>query len=127
MAAVFVSHRSCDASAAIRLAEAIRGAGHSVWIDEWNLTIGSSVIGGMNAGLTAADYVVVCYSEQGIESPWMAREWMSTLARQLEGHPVKILPAVLSGSGAAILADLKHADLAGNWDRGIRDLLAAMG
>jgi hypothetical protein len=127
MAKVFVSHRSKDKPLAVRLAEEIEAAGHSVWIDIREINIGDSIVGKIDSGLSAADYVVLCYSVYGVESPWIVREWASTLARQLEGHGVRILPAILSGGDApAILADVKTADLTADWDDGVVQILRAM-
>ena len=96
-------------------------------MDEWEILIGDSVVERINAGLEKAKYVVVCYSEAGVLSKWMSREWMASLARQLEGHDIKLLPARLSGgTPPAILADIRYADLVADWDRGIKDLLRAM-
>jgi hypothetical protein len=52
---------------------------------------------------------------------------MSTLARQLEGHDVRILPVILSGNSIpAILADIYAADLRADWDEGLRLLLRSI-
>jgi len=60
-------------------------------------------------------------------SPWMSREWMSALARQLDGHGVRLLPLRLSGGEPpALLADIRYADLVADWDRGVQELLAAI-
>jgi hypothetical protein len=127
MANVFISHRGSDAREAERLANEIRNAGHQVWLDVWNINLGDSIVERIDEGLEGATYVVVCYSSSGITSPWMSREWMSTLARQLSGHGVKILPVLLTGGGPpAILADLKYADLVSDWSQGISELLRAM-
>jgi hypothetical protein len=57
----------------------------------------------------------------------MSREWMSTLARQLEGIGVKILPVRFpGGKPPALLADIKYIDLSANWDVGIDQLHAAL-
>jgi len=98
-----------------------------VWLDLWNIKLGDSIIERINEGLAGATYVVVCYSSAGVTSPWMGREWMSALARQLEGHGVKILPVKLTGGGPpAILAGIKYADLVKDWTCGVAELLAAM-
>jgi hypothetical protein len=124
---VFVSHRSSDASAARRLAEALQRAGHNVWLDEWAIDIGDSLVQRMEQGLQGAAYLVLCYSDAGVMSPWISREWMSTLARQLEGHDVRILPVILSGNSIpAILADIYAADLRADWDEGLRLLLRSI-
>jgi hypothetical protein len=52
---------------------------------------------------------------------------MSSLARQLSGQSIKVLPVVLTGGQLpAILADIKHADLVEDWAKGISELLRAI-
>jgi hypothetical protein len=124
---VFISHRTADADAARLLAEELRREGYKVWLDEWEIRIGDSIVERINAGLQDVKYVVICYSEAGVLSKWMSREWMSALTRQLEGHDIKLLPVLLSGRAIpAILADIRYADLVSDWDKGVKDLLKAM-
>lgn len=124
---VFISHRLSDAAPAERLATEIRAAGHQVWLDTWEIALGDSIIERMNEGLTGATYVVVCYSDAGVTSAWMGREWMSALARQLNGAGVKLLPVRLTGGQPpAILADIRYADLVADWGRGVAELLRAI-
>ncbi|MCP3169064.1 toll/interleukin-1 receptor domain-containing protein [Myxococcus qinghaiensis] len=127
MANVFISHRSSDTAEAERLAQAVQAAGHKVWFDDWELNIGDSIVGRMNEGLEGAAYLVLCYSSSGVDSPWMSREWLSALARQMSGPGVKVLPVVLTGGKPpAILADIKYADLVKNWTHGVAELLRAI-
>jgi hypothetical protein len=128
MPTIFLSHRKPDATLAERLAHELEAAGHQVWFDEWKIDIGDSIAELINQGLEGSAYLVLCYSSSGM-SPWVDREWMSTLARQLSGYPVKILPVLLSGDGSsapAILADIKYADLVKDWNKGVQDLLKAI-
>jgi hypothetical protein len=127
MVNVFISHRGCDLAPAERLAEDIERAGHNVWLDEWVIDIGDSIVGRIDGGLGGAAYLVLCYSDAGVMSPWISREWMATLHRQLEGHDVRILPAMLTGDEApAILADIRAADLRTDWDAGLARLLKSI-
>ena len=127
MANVFISHRKSDDSLAEKLAEEVRRDGHQVWFDEWEISVGDSILGRMNEGLEGAAFVVLCYSASGVASPYILREWLPTLDRQLRGHPVKILPVILTGDiPPAILADIKPADLSRDWDEGVRQLLRAI-
>jgi TIR domain len=96
-------------------------------LDEWEIKLGDSIIEKINKGLEGSSYVIVCYSSSGIMSPWMTREWMSTLARQLNTSSVKIIPVLLSGGAPpAILADVKYADLVTDWSRGVSEILVAV-
>lgn len=127
MANVFISYRKADEAQAERLAGEVRRAGHNVWFDEWEVELGDSVVGKMNEGLEGAAYVVVCFSSSGVTSAWMSSEWMSSLARQLDGRGVKLLPVRLTGGDPpAILGDRKYADLLKDWDRGVAALLRAI-
>ncbi len=124
---VFVSHRGGDTQEAERLADEIRNAGHQVWLDVWEIDVGDSIVERINAGLEGATYLVLCYSSSGVTSPWMSREWMSALARQLNGYGVKVLPVLLTGGEPpAILADVKYADLVADWAQGVSELLQAI-
>jgi TIR domain len=127
MANVFISHRKADDQEAERLANQIRNAGHQVWLDEWNIGLGDSIVEKINEGLEGATYVVVCYSSSGVTSAWMGREWYSALSRQLNGAGIKLLPVRLTdGDPPAILADLKYADLVKDWSKGVTELLKAI-
>ncbi|MGW4365879.1 toll/interleukin-1 receptor domain-containing protein [Nocardia takedensis] len=127
MSNVFVSHRGADSAAAERLADDLRHRGHTVWLDVWAIGIGDSIVGQVNKGLEGATFLVLCYSAAGSLSPWMSQEWMSALARQLGGADIRVLPVRLTGGEPpAILADIKYADLIGDWAAGIDALCAAM-
>ena len=126
MANVFISHRSSDSVPADQLAAEIRAAGHKVWLDVWEISIGDQIVGRMDTGLEKSVYLVLCYSADGM-APWISIEWQSALARQLDGHDVKILPVRLTGDKApAILAGTKYADVKKDWKRGVADLLKAI-
>lgn len=126
MANVFISHRRADYREAEKLAEEIRRAGHKVWLDDWAIGPGDSIVGKMDEGLRDADYLVLCYSSSGVSSQWTSREWMSALARQLNGEGIKLIPALLTGGEPpAILADIYYVDLVKDWSGGVASLLNA--
>lgn len=127
MASVFISHRGADQAVAERLAEALRGRGHQVWIDTWEIRVGDSVIEQIDMGLSDSRFLLLCCSDMPSTSPWMGREWMSALARQLEGAKVKVLPVRLTGGSLpTILADVKFADLATDWQSGMDEICRAL-
>jgi molybdopterin-guanine dinucleotide biosynthesis protein A len=127
MASVFMSHRGPDKAPATRLAESLRDAGHDVWLDVWEIELGDSIIAKIDQGLSGAAYVVLCLADAGVDAPFISREWMATLARQLDGAGVKLLPVRLTGGvPPAILADIRYADLVADWDAGIHEVLRAI-
>jgi len=127
MANVFISHRSDDAAVAERLAHEIRSHGHQVWLDVWEIQPGDSIVERIGIGLEGASYLVLCYSAAGVLAAWFNREWMSALARQLNGHKIRILPVRLTGGEPpAILVDIRYADLVKNWATGVGELLRSI-
>ena len=127
MANVFLSHRTADLVLARQLADDLRTAGHTVWLDDDEVGVGDSIVEEIEKGIGGATYLVLCLSSFGVTAPWTAREWMSTLARQLNGVNVKILPVRLTGHEVpAVLADLRHADLVADWGTGLAELTAAL-
>ena len=126
MANVFISHRGADAGLAEKLSLEIQAAGHSVWLDIWEINIGDQIIEKMNQGLSGSSYVVLCYSSLGM-APWMNIEWAAALSAQLNGKNVKVLPVRLTGTDApAILEGTKYADLIKDWKFGVAELLRAI-
>jgi TIR domain len=127
VAKVFISHRGADIALAERLASDLSLKGnHQVWLDAWNINVGDSIVARINDGLAAEVSLVLCLSAIDT-SPWMDAEWMSALARKLNGEKVKLLPVRLSGGKLPpILGDLKYADLTVDWDRGVAVLLKAL-
>ena len=127
MGNVFISHRGGDIPQAEQLATEVQNAGHNVWLDEWEIEIGDSIVEKMNSGLSGSTYLIMCMSKDGVETQWMGREWYSTLAAQMNGHNVKLLPAILTGGEPpALIRDLKYANLAKDWNSELVKLLAAI-
>jgi hypothetical protein len=128
MARVFISHRGCDSVPAERLALEIRQAGHDVWLDAWEFSVGRSIIDRMNDGLSKATHLLLCYSSSGVDTEWIKREWQPALALQLSGKNIRVLPVCLTGGEPpAILADIYYLDLVSNWNAGIQNLLTELG
>lgn len=123
MARVFISHRGSDTSEAEKLAFALKVLGHVVRFDAWELVTGDSILGWMDEATGSAGFLALCYSTVGVDAPWISREWLSALGRQLEGHPITVLPVRLTGTdGPAIIADLKAADWMADPAQAVSDL-----
>ena len=124
MAEIFVSHRGDDTKEAEQLALELRRSGHDVWLDKWEIELADSIVEKMQRGLDSAKYLIVCCSDSGVCVPWMSREWMSALARQLNGEDIKLLPVLLTGGyPPAILKDIKYVDLTNDWQNGVNQIL----
>lgn len=128
MSRVFISYPSEYAEQAGRLVVGLRAYGHDVWWDVEKINIGDSVVAALDTALAESSYLVLCIGQSDRSTPWRDVEWMSTLARQVSGAQIKILPALITRRPRtpAILSDLAYADLAADWDEGVRRLDKAM-
>ena len=70
---IFLSHASEDKDFARPLAEAL-SATHNVWFDEYELTVGDSLVGKIDEGLKKADFGVVVLSRFFFAKKWPRAE-----------------------------------------------------
>jgi TIR domain len=127
VARVFISYNREDRSYADRLAAALRDQGHDVWADAFMVGAGDSLVQRIEGGMTGTSFLVLLFSSAP-SSPWMDREWMWALSRQLHQAHVRILPVRLAGGTVpSILADTSYVDLATDWQHGVDVLAEAIG
>lgn len=88
---VFVSHASEDKDVARPLAEALRAAGLSVWFDEFELKIGSSLRQNIDKGLARSRFGIVVLSPDFLAKGWTNYELDGIVSRSVNGEQV-ILP-----------------------------------
>lgn len=92
---VFISHASEDHNFVLQLAEKLKKDNIDVWVDDWELKVGDSIVQSINEGLEKSSFLVVVLSEYSIKSNWVLRELNSTLMRQLGKDHIVILPVLL--------------------------------
>jgi hypothetical protein len=92
---VFISHSFKDHDFVLLLAEKLRKDLIDVWIDDWELKAGDSIVEKINQGLEQSSLLIIIFSEHSIKSDWILRELNSTLMRQLTKKDIKILPILL--------------------------------
>lgn len=94
----FLSHSSLDKDRfAVGFAKRLRAAGIEVWLDDWELRPGDSLMDRIfDQGLGQADVFVIVLSANSIESPWVREELNNAAVRRIEGH-CRVVPVVLDG------------------------------
>lgn len=89
---VFISHASDDnVSVVLPLADALRRAGLSVWLDQTELAVGDSLREKIDDGLARSRFGVVVFSRSFLARGWTRRELNGLMALEEGGHKV-ILP-----------------------------------
>jgi hypothetical protein len=119
----FICHASEDKTAARALASAMTQLGTAVWLDEWEIRVGESIVQKVNSALGKATHLIVLLSNQSVRKPWVQRELSSALMRQLSQNSIRVLPVRLDDCAIPpILADIKYADAREGMDRALADL-----
>src|SRR5436190_4404924 len=115
---IFISHASEDKPDFVRpLAEALR-IQHDVWYDEYELTIGDSLLRKINEGLASCDYGVVVISPSFFRKNWpqseleglfaletTARKIILPIWKDISDEEVKRRSPILAGRFAAKASD----------------------
>jgi hypothetical protein len=124
---VFVCHASEDKPAARDFASRLSALGAEVWLDEWEIRVGDSIVDKINAGLESASHLAVLLSVNSVTKPWVKREFSATLMRQLADSSVTTLPVRLDNCAIpAVLSDIKYADCRESFERGINQIAESL-
>lgn len=124
---VFVCYASEDKLKANALAAFLRGAGADVWIDQWELKVGDSIVAAIDRALATVTHVAVLISTHSISKPWVKKEWSAALIRQLRDRSLSLLPIRLDDSELpTILGDIRYADCRVSTEDGFREVLDAL-
>lgn len=93
---VFISHGSEDKAAhAAPLARALLARGVDVWLDEWEIGPGDSLVQKIfEHGLAGAQGMVVVLSETSVAKPWVRAELDVAVVRRIEGS-LRLMPVLV--------------------------------
>src|SRR6056297_1841352 len=70
-------------------------ARHNIWIDEWELNAGDSIIGKIQDAVGDADALLVVLSKASVASEWCQKELRTALVRELEEKRVLVIPCLI--------------------------------
>lgn len=93
---VFVSHASEDKDRFVRtFAAQLRAKGIEAWVDEWEIYPGDSLVQKIyEAGIGAAQAVLIVLSHNSVNKPWVKDELDISIKRKIE-EGMRIIPIVL--------------------------------
>ncbi|HYK03200.1 MAG TPA: toll/interleukin-1 receptor domain-containing protein [Thermoanaerobaculia bacterium] len=107
----FVCHASDDKETARELATLMRSMGADVWLDEWEIRVGDSIVEKIGEALGKVTHLIVLLSKHSVTRPWVKKEFSAALMRQLSDNSVRVLPVRLDDCEIPpILADIRYAD-----------------
>jgi TIR domain len=123
---IFLCHASADKWLVRRVFDDLTDLNHAVWLDEFQIQAGDSIVAKINQGLGSCVHVVVFLSKNSGGSQWVKREWHSSLSRSLSGATIKLVPVLIEDCEIPeLLHDIKYADFRKSYLDGLQDLVAA--
>jgi hypothetical protein len=109
---IFISYSHADKELARALAEALRGHGLKVWIDQGELKVGDSLIERIATAIADIDFFLALVSESSRDSKWCRKELALAVTGELGREGVRVLPVQVTGAEMpAALADVYYLKL----------------
>jgi hypothetical protein len=124
---VFISYSHEDAKFAHKLGlHLVRNNAH-VWIDEWELNVGDSILARVQCAIQESSALLILLSKASVQSEWCKKELSAGLMRELDEKRVLVLPVLLEDCEMPIfLREKMYADFRTNFDVGLRKLVDAL-
>lgn len=124
---VFISYSHKDKEFVTKLAINLIRDKTWVWLDEWEIAAGESLIERIQTLIQGASVLVAVFSKAAIKSIWCKREVIAGIQRELEEKRVLVVPVLLEDCELPLfLRDKKFADFRRNFDEGLDILRVAI-
>jgi hypothetical protein len=118
---VFLSHARADKSFASRLGRDLKSLGFDVWLDEWEIRVGDSLIAAIEKGISDRTWMIVVLSPAALASNWVMKELRAGLVRETQKGTVFVLPVLYRETELPpFLQDKFYADFTDSYEDGLR-------
>ncbi len=124
---IFISYSRADSDFATKLAMQLVKHKATVWVDQWELHVGDSLITRIQDAIQGASGLLVILSKASVQSEWCKKELSSGLIRELEEKRVVVLPVLIEDCAIPLfLREKLYADFRTDFDAGLRSILEAI-
>jgi len=121
---IFISYSRQDKSIVEKIAAHLVKHRANIWIDEWELDIGDSIVTKIQDAIETSAALLVVLSKASVESEWCKKELTAGLVRELEEKKVLVLPVLIEDCKIPLfIRDKKYADFKINFDFGFQSIL----
>ncbi|MEI8290948.1 MAG: toll/interleukin-1 receptor domain-containing protein [Verrucomicrobiota bacterium] len=124
---VFINYSHKDREFVTRLAANLVRNKANVWLDEWEVAAGESLIENIQSAIQGASALIAVFSKASVASVWCKREVTAAIQKELEERRVIVIPALLEDCEIPLfLRDKKYADFRTNFDVGLQSVLVGI-
>lgn len=125
VASLFISYSHRDQTLVHDVAEALHADDFHVWLDEWDVRTGDSLVERVSDAIDQVDFVVAFISEASVDSEWCRKEVSLAMTGELATTGVRVLPVRIEDVVMpASLKDKKYLDATGLSALDVKDRLA---
>ena len=125
---LFLFHASDDKYFVRQVRNDLARAGHSVWMDEFEIKVGDSIVQKINSATETVEGLVLFMSRASSNSNWVKREWQSVLMAFMNKGSPQIYPVLIEECEIpAIISDIRYANFSESYNEGLESLLQAIG
>lgn len=125
VASTFISYSHKDRELVHGVAEALQADGFHVWLDEWDVRTGDSLVERVSEAIDQVDFVVAFISAASVDSEWCRKEVSLAMTGELADKGVRVLPVrIESAAMPPSLKDKKYLDATGLEANEVKDRLA---
>jgi hypothetical protein len=89
---VFISYSVKDKDFVRKLATDLQEYGLTVWLDDWNLRAGDSLVNEISTAIRDSKFLLVIMSPDYFVSEWAAQEWKAAMIDEVDGKTIKVIP-----------------------------------
>ncbi len=113
-ASLFISYSHKDKELVHQIAELLQSGTFHVWLDEWDVRTGDSLVQRVAEAIDRVDFVVAFISEASADSEWCRKEVSLAMTGELAEKGIKVLPVRVGNvTMPATLRDKKYLDASG--------------
>jgi tetratricopeptide (TPR) repeat protein len=126
---VFISYNHRDKDFVRRLVGDLRSRGVQIWLDEWEIGVGESIVQRVSEGIDTSAYLAAVLSPNSVDAPWARYELDSAMMKHLSAERgITVLPLVIADCEIPLsLRHIKYADFRRSYEYGLQQLLRAIG
>jgi len=124
---VFLSHNNADKEFVHKLAVDLTNRGCQVWLDDWEIKAGDSIVEKIEQGIADNEYLIVILSRNSVKSRWVRIEINAAFFRQVSERKIKLVPVLIEDCEIPpLLCERKYADFRQNYNNGLVEVLRAL-
>ena len=124
---VFISYNHKDSAFVDKLSLELIKNNIKVWKDEWQISVGDSLINEIESGLLGASYLLIVLSKNSVKSDWVRKELNAALIREIDDKKIKILPVLIDDCEIPLfLREKLYVDFRKDFGDGLKQILSVV-